>query len=90
MSFRWYVVGGGSAGARCQVPGAGGHMPAGWGTSATPVVNGTTLIPFLFVVRQNKGYLELATSRTVASSLICTIDRTLSGPIGVTVITLAP
>jgi hypothetical protein len=77
-------------GFRLQVPGAEGHMRAGCETSATPPVKGTTLMPFLFVVRQNKWYLEVATSRTVVASLICTMDSTLSGPIRATVIALAP
>jgi hypothetical protein len=58
--------------------------------AATVVVKGTTLKPFLLVIRQNKWYLEVATSRTVVSSLIVTTDNALSGPVRVTVITLAP
>ena len=48
-------------------------------------MNGT-LVPFLLSVRQNKSYSDVATSRTVASSLMVTSDRTSSGPIRVTVI----
>ena len=58
--------------------------------SITLVVNGTALTPFLFTVRQNKWYLEVATSRAVVSSPIFTIDSTLSGPMSVMVSTLAP
>jgi hypothetical protein len=51
-------------------------------------VNGTE-IPFLLRVRQNKWYLDVATSRTVVSELIFTIDRVSSGPIKTTVIDTA-
>ena len=41
---------------------------------------------FLFVIRQNKWYLYVATSRTVAFSLMSTMAWTLSGPIRVTLL----
>ena len=42
------------------------------------------MVSFLLVIRQNKWYLYVATSRTVADSLMSTMAWTLSGPIRVT------
>jgi len=53
--------------------------------SNIPAVN-ETLEPFFLSVRQNKWYSHVATSRTVASSLIATVDRLPSGPIRFTII----
>jgi len=53
--------------------------------SLTLAVNGT-VVPFLLIVRQNKSQPDIATSRTVVSSLIVTMDRTWLGSIKVTVI----